>query len=102
MGRFFGDAAVPEGEGWPCPVFTFYTVFRLTAAGKSRKTHSQGSRKVPSKTVLCTIRLIDLAVLRAATISLLTFVTIGPGDSGQPSVSADICRVAELRVPRKR
>jgi hypothetical protein len=48
VGRHFGEAAVAEGEFRPCPVFELYPGIRLTTEEKSRKTLSQGIRKVPA------------------------------------------------------
>jgi hypothetical protein len=46
--RHFGEAAVSEAECGPCPVFALYPGIRLATEEKSRKTLSQGSRKVPA------------------------------------------------------
>ena len=46
--RHFGEAAVPEAECGPCPVFALYPGIRLATEEKSRKTLRQGSRKVPA------------------------------------------------------
>jgi hypothetical protein len=54
--RHFAEAAVPEGECGPCPVFALYPGIRLTTEEKSRKNLSKGSRKVRSRTVPGTIR----------------------------------------------
>ena len=76
-----------------------YTLAFSLQLRKNRKTLSQGSRKVPNRTVVDTIRLVDLTVvLRAASTGLLTIITLGLRSMWrrQPSVSANTCRVADL------
>jgi hypothetical protein len=52
-------------------------LYRRATEEESRKNRSQGSRKVPTRTVLATIRLVELAaVLRAAAIGLLTIISL--------------------------
>jgi hypothetical protein len=99
VGRHFGEAAVPEGKCGRAASLHYTLAFSLQLR-KNRKTLSQGSRKVPNRTVVDTIRLVELTVvLRAASTGLLTIITLGLPSMWrrQPSVSANTCRVAELR-----
>jgi hypothetical protein len=80
--------------------FLHYT---LEFALELRKQHGKGSGKVAEKCAAeqqGTMRLVDFAaVLRATSTAITTFITLACalGDSGQPSVNANICRVAEIR-----
>ena len=71
-------ATVPEGECGPCSVFELNPGICVATEKKWRETLNQGSRKVPRRNMLGTIRLVDLAtVLRAASTGLLAIITRG-------------------------
>ena len=73
MGRHFGEAAMREDGCGPCRVFALYAVIRVTTEVKSQKVLSPGSRKVPGRTALGTIRSVNLpTVLRASSAGPLT------------------------------
>ena len=92
---------MPEGECGPCPVFEFYPGIRLTTEEKSRKNLSQGSQKVPNRTVIGAIRLVDLAaVLQAASTGLLTFTTLKLCFRVNPRSAQVSAELPNLGVPR--
>ena len=66
VGRHCSEAAVPEGECGPCPVFALYPGIRLATEEESRKSLSQGSQRVPDRTAQGTIRLVVLAAILPA------------------------------------
>lgn len=92
MGRHFGQACVPEEGSGLCPIFAKYMRLKL------RKNYeNKTSGRIADKCLAVNLAARPLGCLDWAAIAVSSFACTS-GESGQPWVSASICRVAELRA----